>query len=358
MIITTIIIIKDSEGDASSLENYRGITLSHVFSYLFDHALLLKLDPFLKTDDLQFGYKKQHSTSHAIYTVKRCIDYFCTHGSYVYASFLDCTKGFDRVSHKGLFLKLMERGIPLCFLRILIYWYSNMYSLCKWQDSLSHSFPVISGVRQGGVLSAKFWALYMNDLVQMLKKTGHGCHIIDLFIACVFYADEVCLMAPTRKAMQTLLDTCSRYAETWCIKYNEKKTKVMYFGKNIDSHSCAPLLLNDKPIEFVPEWKYLGVTLQSANGFYCSVRKICVPILTYACDAATYHHKEKESLHVSLNDAIRKIFGYDRWESVRILRESAGYLSVTEIFAKRQKYFEQNLPNIGNLFLTSLSSIT
>ena len=162
----------------------------------------------------------------------------------------------------------------------------------------------------------------------------------------------------------------------------------MYFGKNFDSYSCAPLLLNDKPIEFVPEWKYLGVTLQSANGFHCSVRKmrssfycstnsilsvmrkpsdhvlmkllysICVPILTYACDVATYHHKEKESLHVALNDAIRKIFGYNRWESVRILRESAGYLSVTEIFAKRQKFFEQNLPNIGNLFLTSLSSIT
>ena len=380
-------IIKDPEGDASSLDNYRGITLSHVFSYLFDHAILLKTDSFLKTDDLQFGYKKRHSTSHAIYTAKRCIDYFCTHGSYVYASFLDCTKGFDRVSHKGLFLKLLERGIPLCFLRILMYWYPNMYSVCKWQDSLSRSFPVISGVRQGGVLSAKFWALYMNELVLMLKKTKQGCHIADLFIACILYADDVCLLAPTRKAMQTLLNTCSEFAEAWCIKYNEKKTKVMYFGKNPESFSCSPLILNNKPLEIVPEWKYLGVTVTSANGFYCSAKKprssfycsansilnvmhrpseqvllkllysICVPNLTYACEVATYNSREKESLHVALNDAIRRIFGYNRWESIRNLREAAHYPCVTEIFARRQLSFIDNLPNIGNLFLASLSLI-
>ena len=109
-------IVKDNEGDVTSLENYRGITLGHAFSFLFEHAALLKIDSLLTTDNLQFGYKKKHSTSHAIYTVKKCIDYFCTHGSSVYVSFLDCTKGFDRVSHDGLFLKLISRDIPLCWL--------------------------------------------------------------------------------------------------------------------------------------------------------------------------------------------------------------------------------------------------
>ena len=100
-------IVKDAEGDTNSLDNYRGITLSHTFSFLFEHAILSKTVACLSSDDLQFGYKKRHSTSHAIYVVKQCIDFFCQHGSYVYASFLDCTKGFDRVCHKGLFLKLI-----------------------------------------------------------------------------------------------------------------------------------------------------------------------------------------------------------------------------------------------------------
>ena len=82
--------------------------------------MLIKIDRFLITDDLQFGYKRRHSTSHAIYTVKKCIDYFREHNSNVFVAFLDCTKGFDRVSHDGIFIKLMERKVPLCWIRIFI----------------------------------------------------------------------------------------------------------------------------------------------------------------------------------------------------------------------------------------------
>ena len=380
-------IVKDPEGDLSTPENYRGITLSHVFSYLFDHAVLLKIDSLLDTENLQFGYKKKHSTSHAIFTVKKCINYFRDHGSYVYASFLDCTKGFDRVSHDGLFTKLLRKGLPLCWLKVLMYWYSNMHSVCRWKDAVSAEFPVISGVRQGGVLSAKFWALYMNDLFRLLKAAKVGCHIGDIFVGCVLYADDVCLLAPTRKAMQRLLDICSNYAQSWCIKYNEKKTKMMFVGNEFNSFSCEPLFLNGKSLEFVSSWKYLGVTVTSEKNFCCSVIKprsafyrssnsilnilntpseqvqmkllytMCVPHLTNACDVVDFHSKDLQSLHVALNDAIRKIFGYDRWQSIKELRESFGYPSVTEIFARRKATFEKRIPHVGNALLSFLMTI-
>ena len=377
-------IIKDPEGDASSVDNYRGITLSHVFSYLFEHAVLLKISDCLFSDNLQFGYKKKHSTNHAIYTVKRCVDYFVNHGSHVYASFLDCTKGFDRVSHNGLFLKLMKRGVHLCWIRILLYWYSNLSSVCKWHDSMSEVFSVISGVRQGGVLSARFWAVYMDDMICELRKSGVGCHVLDNFIASILYADDVCLLAPSRKAIQRLLDICYKYASAWCIKYNERKSKLMYFGKDHRNFSCSPILLNRVPLDFVNEWKYLGVVLKSDSYFSCSAKKarcsfyrssntilnvlsgpsenvqmkllynVCVPTITNACEVVNYSHKEMESLHVAVNDAIRRIFQYNRWESIKTLRESFGYLSVTEIFAKRKRKFESKLPQLGNAVLAFL----
>ena len=160
----------------------------------------------------------------------------------------------------------------------------------------------------------------MDDLVIELRKTGKGCHIVDLFIACILYADDVCLLAPTRRSLQLLLDICSRYASTWCIRYNERKTKLMYFGNDYESFSCSPIVLNDVPLDFVPKWKYLGVILKSDKRFSCSAEKsrsafyrssntilnvlngpsndvqmkllysICVPIIMYACDVVAYDY--------------------------------------------------------------------
>ena len=101
-------IVKDSEGDVSDCTNYRGITLGGLFSKLFEFGIDLKVSPYLKSDSLQFGFKKRTSTSHALFTLKSTIDYFNSHGSDVFVVFLDCTKAFDRISHYGLFNKLME----------------------------------------------------------------------------------------------------------------------------------------------------------------------------------------------------------------------------------------------------------
>ena len=116
---------------------------------LFEIALLQKFGSYLSTDDLQFAYKRGHSTSHAIFALKSCVEYFTTHGSNVFVTLLDCSKAFDAISHYGIFIRLMERGVPMCFLKIMIYWYLNMKSRCRWNDSFSEYFDVLSGMKQG-----------------------------------------------------------------------------------------------------------------------------------------------------------------------------------------------------------------
>ena len=163
---------------------------------------------------------------------------------------------------------------------------------------------------------------------------------------------------------------------------------MMYFGKDFNSFSCAPMTLNGGALEFVSEMKYLGVVVISGRLFSCSAKKprcsfyrssnsilnvircpstdvqmkllysICVPNLTYACEVVSYNDSDMRSLHTAANDAIRKIFGYNRWESIRSLRESHGYSSITEIFAHRKSNFEQHLSRIGNPLITRLSKIT
>ena len=43
------------------------------------------------------------------------------------------------------------------------------------------------------------------------------------------------------------------------------------------------------------------------------------------------------------NDALRFLFGYDRWESVRTMRQSFGYKSLVEIFHRAKSKFDTSL---------------
>ena len=377
-------LVKDSDGDHSDPSNYRGLTLGVTFSFLFEHALMIKVGRFLSTDSLQFGYKKRHSTSHAIYTLRTCIDFFTERGSNVFAGFLDCTKGFDKVDHSGIFVKLMNRGIPFCVLNLLIYWYSNLTSMVKWNGVTSYSFDVRSGVRQGGVLSPHLFAIYIDDLIVELRNLEVGCHILDLFVAAIVYADDICLLAPSRSALQTLLDKCESYGLSWCLSYNPRKSKVMIFGKKCQT---VPLRMYNNDLEVVNEYKYLGVTVVAGSNFStsnfqpllkfrCAANTIlgannrssdavlmkllyatCVPNLTYACESVCYKTRQIEPMTVALNDSIRKIFTYNRWESVRFLRLSHGYDSITEIFAQRSKEFLRNIPSVRNPTLSHLIAL-
>ena len=59
-------------------------------------------------------------------------------------------------------------------------------------------------------------------------------------------------------------------------------------------------------------------------------------------------------MDVALNDAIRRIVGYDRWESVRHLRSTHGYPSLTEIFSQRTESFIEQLCTTNNATLRAL----
>ena len=78
---------------------------------------------------------------------------------------------------------------------------------------------------------------------------------------------------------------------------------------------------------------------------------------TYACEIRTHGSRDMMSMDVALNDCIRKIFTYNRWESTRFLRLSHGYDSITEIFAKRRTSFIREIQLTRNPLLMHLRTI-
>ena len=361
-------IVKDNNGDTTSSANYRPITLGPVLLQLFEYLLMNKFGHFLETDNLQFGYKHKHSASHAIYVLRECVNYYTSHGSNVLVSFLDCSKAFDTVSHSGIFLKLIERNVPLCFLNLIIYWYLNMKVRVLWRQTFSAYFHVSTGTKQGGVLSPKIFTIYMDELIRRLRAQGIGCNFINLFLACLLYADDMCLIAPTRSAMQRMLDICVEFCDEFCLSFNTKKSKVMIFG-GMKGKFIAPLSLYNEPLEYVSQWRYLGASIIEGKtlGFSCkhelsnfyrsmncllsAIRKPnevvlmnllytnCVSGLTHAAEVKHISNAEMHDCNVALNNGIRRIFSYNRWESTRQLRQQLSYPNITEIFHSRSRKF-------------------
>ena len=67
---------------------------------------------FLCSDNLQFGFRRGNSCSHALFTFSESVRYFNKYGSKVYCAFLDVSKAFDKVPINGLIKKLIDHNVP------------------------------------------------------------------------------------------------------------------------------------------------------------------------------------------------------------------------------------------------------
>ena len=263
---------------------------------------------------------------------------------------------------------------PLCFVLCIMFLYMNMTCSVKWGGNMGPSFDIPTGTKQGGILSPNFFKLYSHDLIRLLKQCGYGCYVIQICIVCLFFADDIVLLSPSRYGLQKLLDICASYCKKFCLDFNVKKSKVMVVGALQNDITVSPLLLNNEPMGFVNQYKYLGMDIcagkslsflaentirsfhRAANAILYSPVKPnervlmkllytnCVPIVTYGCAVRVFSSADMNRCHVAVNNAIRKIFSFATWQSIRDLRMAHGYSSIYEIFAvARTKFFNKAL---------------
>ena len=164
-----------NRGSMSSSDNYRGISMSNSLCKLFDYIFIELNADSLKTDDMQFGFKRNHSTvlCSAIYI--ETINHYVNEGSNVYSCLIDASKAFDRVHRGRLFKILIERNVSTLFIRLLLDSYIRQKSCVGWGVFKSNYFSLSNGVKQGGVLSPVLFTLHIDNLLIKLKLSGVGC---------------------------------------------------------------------------------------------------------------------------------------------------------------------------------------
>ena len=346
--------VKNKYGNSEDSKNYREVMLSSNLFKVFEYLLLPVLERTCFISHLMFGYRKKTSTTDAVMLFKEIISRYTSEGSTIYACFLDLSKAFERVDHGKLLRKIKKFKVPSHIYRMIEFILSYTRTSVKYEDEFSEIWQISRGVRQGGVLSAFLFSLYIEDILQAVANEESGCYIGIRKINVQAYADDIVIYCPTSAGLQKLLEkfwTCAREHD---LVVNLDKTKVMKFGRKDNS----VFTVGGNVIECTSEYKYLGVILSDD----CSISKdmtrantvlnksvgmmlrqfgtvdlkvkiklfnsLCVPLygsqLWYNRGRASNSYK---SLAVSYHHALKRIIGYPKYYSNHLTCQYLGCLT-------------------------------
>ena len=134
-----------------------------------------------------------------------------------------------------------------------------------------------NGVRQGAVLSAIFYCVYINDLFKLLRNSKYGCWINGDFFGILGYSDDNFLLAPSLHALQEMLKICESYASSHDLKFSTDpdprkcKTKCLAFLKKRRDLPSLKLCGNNLP--WVSNGKHLGNNIEDKiDGMKCDMK--------------------------------------------------------------------------------------
>ena len=173
--------------------------------------------------------------------------------------------------------KLLQNNINGNFYHLIKNLYSKSSCFIKLGSRRTKSFKYGRGVRQGCILSPLLFNLYLNELSISLDKTVRT----DAFLlpngaklTTLMYADDLVLLSKSREGLQNSIDCVADFCTKWQMNINEKKSKVMIFQKKSSKKTKQKTFqVNNRELEIVKEFTYLGVTLSSNGNFAAHQQK-------------------------------------------------------------------------------------
>ena len=134
------------KGDAHILDNYRPVSLLPIFGKIFEKIIYLRLSSFLSAKNIicgqQFGFRKNHSTVHAVnHSVNLILEGIQTH-KHILGIFIDLSKAFDTINHEIMLFKLRNYGIRGNCLNLIKSYLTSRKQVAKFHEESSDSWTI------------------------------------------------------------------------------------------------------------------------------------------------------------------------------------------------------------------------
>lgn len=270
------------------------------------------------------------------------IQYFRLKKSPLFACSLDAEKCFDSICHDALFYKLHDRMPPTHWLT-LKRWYGGLKAAVKWKGTMSGLFDISRGTRQGSVLSPHLFNIFIDGLLEELKNSPEQVRIGPCQINSFAYADDITLMSTSIRGLQSLINTCTSYANKWRFRFGLKKTKCLVMAPARFIRNNTPSwTLNGQPIDVVDSLEVLGVHFGSSEAhancradkcrraFHglralglpypgCDthvkrylLRSICQPVLLYGTETIALSPHSMRHLNTTFNNLVKRSLGLSK----------------------------------------------
>ena len=265
-------------GDSKAAKNYRGITLNNILAKIYSQILLNRLTKWTemheKIINCQFGYQKGKNTVDCIFILHSIIAKVLHSGQKLYSVFIDYEKCYDKINRTFLWQKLLSQNVSTKMTKAIKAMYSSVKSAVKHKGEISATIDSKLGVKQGDPSSSLLFMMFVNDIISNINTNLEGIVTIDeLKLFLLSYADDQVLFATSPSSLQSMLTDLENYCNTWGLKINVNKTKVLIFEKGGRGTNYDFYLYNEK-LEMVNSFKYLGVFFFKNGNWYRTQKSI------------------------------------------------------------------------------------